>query len=187
MRRIEARSGSERLPERLLDEDRPARAGAMVACAVSTCVPSALWAIIDLAASPSRRAGERGLDVSSPGRFVFCSTRPISGSAISALPVHHEGLARAPDLDLGHHVPDELEVDLRDGDPAGRCRCQRPPASCRAPTPSGSTPARSRRVRPGLRLKRVRWRNPRGCPPRPWRAARSGAAPDRRRRAGSPR
>ena len=36
-----------------------------------------------------------------------------------ALSVDHEGCARAPDPDLGDYVPDELEVHLRDSDPAG--------------------------------------------------------------------
>ena len=49
---------------------------------------------------------------------------------------------RAPcsDLDARDHVPDELEIDLRHGDPGLLADARRPRSSCRARFPCGSTP-----------------------------------------------
>ncbi len=67
-----------------------------------------------------RAAGQRGLHLVEPGEIRLLEHQAdVRMRDEGALPVHHEGLSRLADLDLGDHVPDELEVHLRRGDPAG--------------------------------------------------------------------
>ena len=62
--------------------------------------------------------GERRLDLREPAeRGLLQHEADVGMGDQRSLPVHDEGVAGLADLDLGHDVPDELQIDVGHGDP----------------------------------------------------------------------
>ena len=108
----------ERLPERLLDEDRPLERRDR---GVHGHHAPALEVARDRDLLPRlarhRRAGQGGLDLVEPGEGRLLEHEAdVRVRDEDALAVEHEGVAGLADLDLRDDVPDEFQVHLGHGD-----------------------------------------------------------------------
>jgi hypothetical protein len=110
--------GGEGLLERLLDEDRPPQRGDRHVRGQDPLVPQVARDDDRVRRRPRRpRGGQGGLDVLEPAEVGLLEHQADVGVGDQrALPFHHEGQPGLAHPDLGHHVPDELEVHLHRGD-----------------------------------------------------------------------